>query len=62
MKEYQVPKEKILWLASKYDDLFEVVQEQLKQGIDPNLKTFPKRFSDLYMKQQPTVIQTLLNF
>ena len=47
MKEYQVPKEKVLWLASKYDDLFEVVQEQLKQGIDPNLKTFPKRFSDL---------------
>ena len=43
MKEYQVPTEKILCLASEYG-LFEVVQEQLKQGIDPDLKTFPQTF------------------
>ena len=43
MKEYQVPNERILCLASEYG-IFEVVQEQLNQGIDPNLKTFPDTF------------------
>ena len=36
MKEYQLPNERILCLASEYG-IYEVVQEQLNQGMDPIL-------------------------